>query len=175
MSNLFEWKSLVGSVAPSIARALGGPLAGMATEALAGALGITGEPKTLAKQIESRLVTASHADLVAIKNAEEDFAVKMRELDVRETGMHLDGMAQARTIHKDRWEPFAIFCILSIVACSGFYFIVENSETMSATTQGMLLPIYGALVYKWLDCVAYYVGTTRSSAAKTALLTTGGK
>lgn len=35
----FDWKQLVGSVAPTIATALGGPLAGMATKAIASAIG----------------------------------------------------------------------------------------------------------------------------------------
>jgi hypothetical protein len=170
MSTKFDWKALVGTVAPTIATSLGGPLVGVATKWVANALGIEGEPATLDGQIESKLANATHADLLALKTADQEYEVSMRELDVKETGLHLTGMNDARETHKDRWEPFAIFCILTVVSCSGFVGIVEFSPGMSDATKGMLLPIYGALVYKWLDCVAYYVGTTRSSAAKTALL-----
>jgi len=170
MTSKFDWRALVGTVAPAIATSLGGPLAGIATNYVAKALGIEGDPATLEGQIESRLANATHSDLLALKTADQEYEVSMRELDVKETGLHLTGMSDARAAHKDRWEPFAIFCILTVVSCSGFVGIIQYSPEMSDATKGMLLPIYGALVYKWLDCVAYYVGTTRSSAAKTALL-----
>ena len=171
MSKKFDWKALVGTVAPTIATALGGPLAGVATKFVADALGIQGDPETLHEELEVRLSTASHADLLALKTANQDFEVKMRELDVRETDLHLKGMSDARAAHIGSWEPFAIFCVMTVVSAGGFWFVVNNVPALGDTTKGMLLPLFGAVVYKWLDSIAYFVGTTRSSAAKTALLT----
>ena len=50
----FDWKSVVGTVAPTIATALGGPLAGVAVSSLAAAFGLSSDaddsstPKLLA-------------------------------------------------------------------------------------------------------------------------------
>jgi hypothetical protein len=170
MAKKFDWRALVGTVAPTIATALGGPMAGMATEAIASALGISGSADSLDEQISSRLETATHADLLALKVAGQDFEVQMRELDVREADLYVKDVGNARQAHKDSWEPFVIFCVLTLISATGFWFIVEFAATMGDTTKGMLLPIYGAVVYKWLDSISYFVGTTKDGGRKTSLL-----
>lgn len=170
MGSKFDWKSLVGAVAPAIATSLGGPLAGIATNVVAKALGIEGASSTLDGQIEARLANATHADLVALKAADQEYQVSMRELDVKETGLHLTGMADARAVHRDSNKPFIIFGVMTMVSCMGFWFLVENLPTLGETSKGLLLPTYGAVVTKWLDTIAYHVGTTMSSARKTVLM-----
>jgi hypothetical protein len=48
---LFDWKSVVGTVAPGIATALGGPLAGMAVSTLAKALGVEATEEAVANVV----------------------------------------------------------------------------------------------------------------------------
>lgn len=172
MSKKFDWRSLVGTVAPTIATALGGPMAGMAVKGVASALGINPDGNDLEGQIEVRLESASHEDLLALKAADNDFKLRMRELDIKEADLHFKDMADARANHKDSWEPFVIFCVMTVISASGFWFVVGNISDLGDATKGMLLPLFGAVVYKWLDCIAYFVGTTRSSARKTSLLST---
>ena len=66
----------IKAVAPGLAAALGGPLAGAAAGALVSALG--GDEKAA----EAALLTQDPATLLALRKAEQEFAVRMRELDI---------------------------------------------------------------------------------------------
>ena len=67
--NLGALKGVIGAVAPSLATAMGSPLAGAAMSAIADKLGVKNEPKEIEKAIQS----ATPEQLVAIKEAELDF------------------------------------------------------------------------------------------------------
>lgn len=75
MSN---WKSILKQVAPTIATALGGPLAGLATKALGE--GLLGDGKATDADIAKALIDPE--GLLKLKSLESDFKVKMKELDV---------------------------------------------------------------------------------------------
>jgi len=72
--------NLVRTVAPSIASAVGGPLAGMATRAISDAL--LGKPDGTEQELAEAAAKATPEQLLALKQAEQDFAIKMRELDI---------------------------------------------------------------------------------------------
>jgi hypothetical protein len=68
------------ALAPSIATALGGPVAGMAVTAIERAFGLdpTGD-KTAALQA---VANATPDQIIALKKVDNDFAVQMRQLDI---------------------------------------------------------------------------------------------
>ena len=72
--------NLVKTVAPSIATAVGGPLAGMATKMISEAL--LGKPDGTEDELLQAAKNATPEQLLALKKAEQDFAIKMRELDI---------------------------------------------------------------------------------------------
>ncbi|MFO0253092.1 MAG: 3TM-type holin [Betaproteobacteria bacterium] len=76
----FDWKSLVATVAPTLATALGGPLAGMATKAIATA--VLGRDEATEAELAQALAGATPDQLLALKKADADFAVRMKELDL---------------------------------------------------------------------------------------------
>jgi hypothetical protein len=67
-------KKIIGEVAPTLATALGGPLAGAAVAAIAKALG------TSEDDLPSKVESMTAADLIAIKRADQEFALKMQEM-----------------------------------------------------------------------------------------------
>ena len=69
--------NLVRTVAPSIASAVGGPLAGMATRAISEAL--LGKPDGTEEELTQAVATATPEQLLALKQAENEFSIKMRE------------------------------------------------------------------------------------------------
>lgn len=76
----FDWKAVIGTVAPTLATAFGGPLAGLATKAIVEALGL---PETAGEEeVATAIKNATPEQMLLIKNAENTFKVKMRELDV---------------------------------------------------------------------------------------------
>lgn len=74
----FDWKSALGNIAPMLATALGGPLAGGAVAAITKALGL-GDDATDA-EIAKKLAVADPGTLLELKKAEQEFAAHMAEL-----------------------------------------------------------------------------------------------
>jgi hypothetical protein len=71
---------LLGQIAPTIATAIGGPVAGMAVKALAGALGLSEGASS--DDVQTALMSASPEQLAAVKKIDADFKVQMKQLDI---------------------------------------------------------------------------------------------
>ena len=69
-----DWKSTLSAIAPTIATALGGPLAGAATKFLASEL--LGDESASIESIESAILNASPEQLASIKKLDNDFKIK---------------------------------------------------------------------------------------------------
>ena len=67
-------KSIIGSVAPTIGTALGGPMGSMAANMVAEALGCDPEPKKIEKAIQA----ATPEQLAELKKIDADFDIKMK-------------------------------------------------------------------------------------------------
>ena len=77
--DLKPYLKMIGAVAPTLAAAIGGPLASTAVGAVVNALGIGPDAQD---QIEATLAAGSPDTLAKLKIAEEDFKVKMKQLDI---------------------------------------------------------------------------------------------
>lgn len=73
-------KGILATVAPTLATAVAGPMGGMAVRAILPALGL--KDNASEEQVNKAIENASPEQLLAIKKAEQEFQVKMRELDV---------------------------------------------------------------------------------------------
>ena len=93
-----DWKSVLGSIAPTLATALGGPLAGLAVEQLGKTLGLNNGAPVSVKDVQTALesVTLTSDQIAAIKQAEIALKVRMRELDIQEESLGLNDRANAR-------------------------------------------------------------------------------
>jgi hypothetical protein len=169
----FDWKKLVGTVAPSLAAALGGPLAGAATAALSEALlnrkdGSEGE-------IATALWSGGTETLVKLKQAEQQFITKMRELDIDVEKIHQLDRASARdreTKTGDLWTPrvLAGFVLLG--------FLLTVYLVLGGYVEGLKDPVFAGIVGTLIgyvsakadQVVSYYFGSSSGSAAKTELL-----
>lgn len=80
MDLLKTFGPLIGSVAPTIATALGGPVAGMAVKALSGAL--FGHDDATEDDIRTALANPTGDQLAALKKIDADFKVQMKSLDI---------------------------------------------------------------------------------------------
>lgn len=169
--------NLVRTVAPTIASAVGGPLAGMATRAISEAL--LGKPDGSEQELADAAAKASPDQLLALKQAENDFAVKMRELDIdleRIANQDRDS-ARHREIQTKDWMPR----ILAFVIVAGFMLTVflvllghveGMRDPLMATTVGTLIGFVSA---KCEQVVAYYFGSSAGSKAKDEAMRRNGK
>jgi len=75
-----QWLRLLAQIAPALAGALGGPLAAGAVAALGKVL--LGKADATEAEVELALGSATPDQLMAIKKADQEFAVKMKELGI---------------------------------------------------------------------------------------------
>jgi hypothetical protein len=169
----FDWRSFVKKVAPFIGTALGGPLGGAAASALAGALG--GDPtKTTDQQLAAMVQNVTPEQLLALKNAENDFALKMQalgfqhETDLLQTAATDRASARTREIAVKDWTPK----VLAYGVTAGFFgllFWLMRHE-VPAPSKDILNVMLGSLGTAWISVVTYYFGSSAGSQRKDELL-----
>ena len=91
---LGQFKGLIQNVAPTIATALLGPVAGMAVKALSTAL--LGHGDGSEDDITNALANATPDQITALKKIDADFKVQMKKLDIDLVKIAADDRASAR-------------------------------------------------------------------------------
>ena len=164
----FDWKQLIRTVAPTIGTALGGPIAGMAVQAVSNA--VLGKSNGSEEEIAAALQTADPEVLVKLKEADNSFKVKMKELDISLEKLAYDDTKDARAREvalKDKMpSALAIMLILLFAGALVLLFFVAIPESNKSTIYVMI----GSLGTLTITACQYFHGTSRSSAQKNAAL-----
>ncbi|WP_296988219.1 hypothetical protein [Thalassospira sp. UBA1131] len=165
----FDWKSIVKTVAPVLGTAIGGPLGGLATRTIAGAL--LGDEDATEDQIAAAVQSASPDQLLALKKAEQDFKVQMRKLDIDIERIHQQDRDSARNREVktgDTWTPR----LLAIAITVGFFGILSFMVThaLPETGRDALLVMLGSLGTAFAGVIAYYFGSSSGSKSKDAAM-----
>lgn len=121
-----DWKATLATVAPALATALGGPLAGLATQALSTAL-LGGKADGTEAEIAAALATGGTDALLKIKQAEQQFAVDMRKLDIDLEKVQQADRADARSLAKVDMAPQIG---LSVVFIAGYFASLYSLKTL---------------------------------------------
>lgn len=168
-----DWKKIVAAVAPTLGTALGGPLAGMAVSAISDAL--LGRPDGSEGEIVTALKAGGPEALLKLKQADQAFAVRMRELDIDVEKIHQTDRASARD-REVRSGDRATPRILASVIVGGFLATVWY--VLSGQVEGLKDPVAAGLIGTLIgyvsakadQVVSYYFGSSASSAQKNDLL-----
>ncbi len=146
---------LLKSLAPNIASAAGGPLAGMAVKMVAAKLSLP--ESTTANEIED-LIEREPDKAVLVKQADEDFKLKIREMEI-----DLESFKTEVEDRKDARAAFAtdltpkLFSVLTLLLYGAFVLMVtmmphdQNDETIISLVLGQLSGILGT-------AAAFYYG-----------------
>lgn len=162
-----SWKDTLSAIAPTLATALGGPLAGAATKFLAGNLLGDDAPtddKSILKNIEQAVLGASPEQLVEIKNLDHEFKVEMKKLDIDVFKITADDKKNARQEHKQSIMPAVLSCTLSFIVALIVYMLFYIEPPKGA--REVLFMLLGVVVKEWGGSMQYWFGTTRSSSDK---------
>lgn len=169
MDLLAKFGPLLGQVAPSIATALGGPLAGIAVKTLSSAL--LGHDLGTEEDVATALMNASPEQLASIKKIDADFKVRMKELDIDLERISAGDRDSARQMQRDTkdWVPK----VLAIGITVGFFGVLiwMLLNGMPKTGTEALLMMLGALGTSWNNIVQFYYGSSAGSKAKTDAMT----
>jgi len=163
-----NWKDLLRQVAPTLATALGGPLAGSVVKKLGEVL--LGDPKASEEKIAEAVLAADPAMFLKLKELEQDYAkfVLDHEINLEKLAVEDRGSARAREVSLKDWVP----AVLAIGFNGAFFSIlfllltkkipVENADAFT-----LLLGMLAAGVTGVLN---YYFGSSRGSDRKTELM-----
>jgi hypothetical protein len=153
-------------IAPTIATALGGPLAGMAVSAISKAIGVDEDKVT--DIISSNKLTADQ--VAQIKIAEIELAKQAQELGLNFEKLAVDDRKSAREMQAvtRSWVP----PLLAASVTLGFFAILGGMMfgQMSVADNTALTMMLGSLGTAWTGIIAYYFGSSAGSQAKTDLL-----
>jgi len=174
VSRDFDWRGVVKAVAPTIATALGGPLAGLGIKALSEAL--LGHSEGSQGDIERALQAASGGDLVKLREIDAQFAAQMKALDVdleRIAAQDRDSARSREVGTGDSWTPR----VIGTLALGGFlwsvYWVLSGqvSGMTDPTTVALVGTLVGYVSAKADQVVSYYFGSSAGSARKTEAMT----
>jgi hypothetical protein len=162
----FDWKNLVGTVAPTLATVLSGgnPLAGMAVKAIAESLGLPASSGE--KDVEAALASATPETLLKLKEANFAFEQRMEELGVDLERIAADDRASARNMQSNTkaW----IVPVLGGVTVAGFFAVVgwvlSGKVSLESTLLGFVL---GQVSAKAEQVYNFYFGSSAGSKEKT--------
>jgi len=150
-------KGVLGAVAPTIGTALGGPMGSMAMNMVSQALGCKNNPKDVEKAVQN----ATPEQLVELKKLDNDFEVKMKELDVDLFALETADIQSARSMFSKDWTA-RIIGIVVIGGFMGYIFLVtiqppeQNSEALINLVLGYLGGLASAII-------SFYFGASHTS------------
>lgn len=164
-----DWKKIVGAVAPTLATALGGPLAGAAVRTIA--TQVLGKPEATEEEVEAAIVAADPQILLKLREVDLEFKKAMIDAGIKLEELAAVDRASARDREVktgDHWTPR----ILASVVVGGFLACVY--AVLSGYVQGMKDPMVAGLVGTLIgytsakadQVVSYYFGSSASSKAK---------
>ena len=152
-------------IAPTIATAMGGPLAGMAVSAISKAIGV--DPDKVGDLISNNKLSAEQ--IAQVKIAEIELQKQAQELGLNFEKLSVEDRKSAREMQATTRSivPPALAAIITI----GFFSILIMM--MIGKVDGnnpTILMMLGSLSTAWTGIVAYYFGSSAGSQAKTDLL-----
>lgn len=152
-------------IAPTIATALGGPLAGMAVSAVSKAIGV--DEDKVQDMISSNKL---NADQVAqLKLAEIELQRQAQELGLNFEKLAVDDRKSAREMQattRSMMPP-----ILAAAVTVGFFgiMILMFFNQIDSNNPAILMML-GSLGTAWTGIIAYYFGSSAGSQAKTEMM-----
>ena len=156
--------SWLESIAPTIATAMGGPLAGMAVEAISKAIGV--DPSEVQNTINSGKMTADQ--IASLQQAELALKARAQELGLDFAKLAVDDRKSARELQATTrsYIPPA----LAILVTVGFFGILIGMMMETFKTSEALMLMLGSLGTAWTGIIAFYFGSSAGSQAKDDLL-----
>lgn len=177
------WQSIIKSVAPVLGTALGGPLVGTAIKVIGEA--VLGDPEATETQVEQALTKGISEDgLMKLKKADQEFSVRMKELDIDVAKLELSekrmyvGDTQDARKYKDNkvfWLGVVILCTFATIMSGAMYGAWELLTGSSVVTDpevlGMVATFLGTVIgyvaANAQQVVSFFFGSSAGSAKKT--------
>jgi hypothetical protein len=149
---------LIENVAPTIATALGGPVAGMAVKALSTAL--LGHADGSEDDIRTALATASPDQIAAIKKIDADFKVQMKSLDIDLVRIAADDRASARNMAVGTHSLTPSIMSYIIVVCWAIIQYFLFTHVIEASMRELIARVLGTLDGALMLVLSFWFGSS---------------
>lgn len=162
---------ILAALAPTVATVLGGPLAGMATTAMIGALGLT--PDASKDDIMKAIAGATPEQLLKLKEVEAKLIIDLKTLDVDITRIDAADRdsARKREMATNDWTPRLIAGLIIGLFVGVQYFIFTGHD-LDADMRDFAMRSLGTLDASLAMILAYYFGSSAGSRNKDAQIAT---
>lgn len=159
---------ILATIAPTVASAMGGPLAGMATTALINGLGLA--PDASHDQVMQAVAGATPEQLLKIKQIDAQLVLDLKKLDVDVLKIKTadTDSARNREIQTKDWTP-RVLASLIVGLYIGVQIAVFN-VVIDPSMRDFVMRSMGTLDAALGLVLGYYFGSSTSSAAKTEQL-----
>lgn len=162
---------VLGSLAPTIATAIGGPFAGMAVAKLEQVFGLspTQAGSTTQAQLETAIAAATPEQLIALKTADQKFQTDMAALGIQKEDLELKDVQSARAMQistKDstpRNLSYLLLAFTGLMMLCLFFGWAKLDGALAGT-------LIGYLVSETKSMMQFWFGTTRGSQDKDATI-----
>jgi hypothetical protein len=152
---------------PWLGTALGGPLGGLAVSAIGDVLGLSDATES---SIKAAIAGATPEQMLALKKADNDFAVQMQSMGLKNVvdleqiaaGDRASARAREMAVKDHTPATLAYAVTLGFFGVLGFMLV----GTPPAAGHEALLVMLGSLGTAWAGIIAYYFGSSAGSAKK---------
>ena len=152
-------------IAPTIATAMGGPLAGMAVSAISKAIGV--DPDQVTDLIANNKLTAEQ--IAQVKIAEIELQKQAQELGLNFEKLEVEDRKSAREMQattRSMMPPMLAGAVtVGFFGIMGMMFFKQIDNSNPA-----ILMMLGSLGTAWTGIIAYYFGSSAGSQAKTEMM-----
>ncbi len=154
----FDWKTAVKTVAPWIGTAIGGPVGGMAAKALSSVL--LGKEDASEDEISAAMCGATHEQLLALKQAENDFKVSCRELGLKKLSALVSDKNSSRKMQMATKSktPAILAYLLTAMVAGMIYALVML--TIPSANKDIINIVFGSVMTAWIGAMQFYHGAT---------------
>lgn len=159
-------KSILSTVAPTVASALGGPLSGMAVKSIIQALGLS--PDTPQEDVLKEVTNSSPETLLKLKELENSFSAQMKQLEIDLKKLETDDRNSARNREiqvKDNTTKYLAFLIVFLYAAIQIWLV--SGQVLPAEMREIVMRALGTLDAIISMIFGYYFGSSIGSAQKT--------
>lgn len=160
---MMNWKELVGTVAPTLGTALGGPFGGMAGKWLSEKLGVD------EAELEGTVANSNSETMLKIKELETGFKLEVKRLGLQESQLHAESQANARNMAiNTTLLPQAIIASVFIIGFIVVLYLVFSGGVKLEGTQANLANILlGILSAGIMQIMNFFFGSSAGSKEKT--------
>ena len=150
---------LIENVAPTIATALGGPVAGMAVKALSNAL--LGHGDGSEDDIRTALATATPDQIASIRKVDNDFKVQMKSLDIDLVKIAASDRASARemAIGTQSFTPSIMSYVIVVCWAVIQYFLFTH--VIEASMRELIARVLGTLDGALMLVLSFWFGSSK--------------